>query len=60
MFLFLSFMFFSSKKSENRKVEQVLLRGEWGLAPVGGGGGGERGRRMNMAQIMCIHVHMQK
>jgi hypothetical protein len=32
MFFFLSFIFFSSTKTENRRVEQVE-----GLAPVGGG-----------------------
>jgi hypothetical protein len=26
------------------------------LAPVGGGGGRERGRKMNMVQIMYTHV----
>jgi hypothetical protein len=36
MFSFLSFLCFPPTKLENRRVEQVLLRGE-GLAPVGKG-----------------------
>jgi hypothetical protein len=39
-----------------RRVEQVLWGWERVLAPVGvGGDGEERGKRMNMAQIMYIH-----
>jgi hypothetical protein len=45
---------FSSTKLENRRAEQVLGVGR--LAPVGWGGGRERGRRMNMVQTMYTHV----
>jgi hypothetical protein len=38
----------SSTKLENRRVEQVLPGGGELLALVGGVGGRERGRRMNM------------
>jgi hypothetical protein len=37
MFLFFIFYVFSSTKSENRRLEQVLLRGGGGLALAGGG-----------------------
>jgi hypothetical protein len=49
------FFYFFFYKLENRRVEQALPT--WGrLVPVGGGGGRERGRRMNIVQIMCTHV----
>jgi hypothetical protein len=41
MFFFLSFLFFSSTKSENRKVEQILS-GEEGWPQWEGGGDEER------------------
>jgi hypothetical protein len=53
MFLLLSFMFF---------LLQNWRTGEWnrfcagGVAPVGGGGGWERSRRVNMVQILYIQV----
>jgi hypothetical protein len=47
---------FSSTKLENRRLEQVLLRGGGGLALAGGGWYGERGRRLNTVQIMYTHV----
>jgi hypothetical protein len=50
---------FSSIKSENRRVEQVLLGGE-GRRVIGKGGreggGSERGRRMNMVQTVYAQV----
>jgi hypothetical protein len=50
MFFILSFLFFSPKKSENRKVEQVLPMGG-GLAQGKRGGVGERkGRKVNMVK----------
>jgi hypothetical protein len=58
MFLALSFMFFFSTKSENRRVDQVL--------PDWAGGAGRRGevgkgyRRMNMVQIIYTHVYKCK
>jgi hypothetical protein len=56
MFLILSFMVFFSTQSENRKAEQVLPG--WGEVGTSrrGGGGRERGKRMNMVQILYIHV----
>jgi hypothetical protein len=56
MFLVLSFMFFSSEKLEDRRAEQVLPGvGVW-LALVGGGGGREKGWRVNIVQTMYTHV----
>jgi hypothetical protein len=47
---------FSSTKSENRRVDR--FRGKFGGVwhQWERGGGGERDRRMNTVQIMCIHV----
>jgi hypothetical protein len=49
------FYVFCSTKSENRREEQVLpgKEGDWYQC---GGGGGKRGRRVNMVQIMCTHI----
>jgi hypothetical protein len=50
---------FSSTKSENRRVEQVLPGGgEFGTSV--GESGGERGERMNMVQMMYTHVNKCK
>jgi hypothetical protein len=55
IFLFIFFLF-SSTKSENRSVEQVLP-GVRELIPVGMGKVmGKGGRRVNMVQKMCKHV----
>jgi hypothetical protein len=40
---------------ENRRAEQVLARRE-GWQQWEPGGGGERGGRVNMVQIVCTHV----
>jgi hypothetical protein len=51
------FFFFPLKKLENRKVEQVLPGGRGAeLVPMGEGSVRERGRRVNMVQILCTHV----
>jgi hypothetical protein len=47
-------MYFSFTKLENRRVEQVLWREVLGTS--WGGGSRERGRKMNMVQIICTHV----
>jgi hypothetical protein len=52
---FLSFIFFSSTKSENRRAEQVLQGGGAGTS-WRGEVAEKGGRRMNMVQIMCTHV----
>jgi hypothetical protein len=50
-------MFFYSTKSENRRAEQILPRRRCGVWHWWEGRhGGERGRRMNMVQIMYTHV----
>jgi hypothetical protein len=50
MFFILSFLFFSPTKSENRSVEQVLLRGK-SLHQLGSGVVlGKGGRRVNVMQ----------
>jgi hypothetical protein len=43
MFFFLSFIFFSSTKSENRRAEQVLLGGEGSWHQWEWEGEGEKG-----------------
>jgi hypothetical protein len=48
-----SFLSFFFTKLENRRAEQVL---SGGLVPVGGGGREEGDRRVNMVQILCVHV----
>jgi hypothetical protein len=51
------FYVFSSTKSENRKLVQVLLWGRGSvLTLVGGGGSREEGKRVNIVQIMYTHV----
>jgi hypothetical protein len=46
-------IYFSSTKSQNKTVEQVLPSGRGGLAPGGGEGDGKRVRKMNMVQTIC-------
>jgi hypothetical protein len=46
---------FSSTKSENGRVEEILL-GEERIGTSEGASGRERGRRVNMVQIMYTHV----
>jgi hypothetical protein len=53
-FSFLSFMFFSTTKLENRREEQVLQREGWHWWE--GKGVRERGSRRNMVQIMYTHI----
>jgi hypothetical protein len=53
-----SFIFhhFSSRKLENSRVEQVLWVGrDWCYHQWEGAGGGVKGRRMNMMEIMYTH-----
>jgi hypothetical protein len=47
------YSFFFNKIEEQEDFSGVR---EGGLAPEKGGGGGERGKRMNMVQTMCTHV----
>jgi hypothetical protein len=54
MSLFLPFFFFT--KSYNRRVEQVLQ----GLWYQWWGGGGKGCGRVNIVQILCIHVYKWK
>jgi hypothetical protein len=49
---FINFYIFSCTKSQNRRAEQVLPQGAW--APVGGGGNGKRGRRMNLLPVKTV------
>jgi hypothetical protein len=52
LFLFLSFMFFLMQNQ--RSGGQNIICG-WGIS-TSGEGLGERGRKMNTVQKMCIHV----
>jgi hypothetical protein len=54
MFFLLSLTYFLLQKSENRRMEQIIPRGGWHQWRQGGGG--EKGRKMNMVQIMYTHV----
>jgi hypothetical protein len=55
MFLFFIFYVFSSTKSENRRMEQVLQRWGKGIGTSGGGIQLQKGRKMNTVQIMYTH-----
>jgi hypothetical protein len=53
-FYLLCFFFYKIREQEGRTCS---AQGEGGrLAPVGGGGNGEKGRRMNTVQITYTHV----
>jgi hypothetical protein len=52
-FFFLSFIFFSSKKLENKRTKEILEgEGSSGRRKVVGKGG----RKVNMVQKMCTYV----